>query len=158
MNEEMMEQSLQEKYAPRNACFGCGPANERGLRIRSFPRGDEVVAHWMPESFHEAFPGVLNGGIIGTLLDCHSNWAAAYHLMRRTGAERTPCTVTADYSIKLLRPTPTDDEIELKARVVESTEERAMVEAELIAKGKVCATCRGTFVAVKPGHPAYHRW
>lgn len=158
MNEQMSEQSLQEKYAPHNACFGCGPANERGLRIRSFVRGDEAVAHWTPESYHEAFPGVLNGGIIGSLFDCHMNWTAAWHLMQRTGADRPPCTVTADYSVKLLRPTPTDEAIELKVRVVESTDDRAVVEAELIAKGKVCATCRGTFVAVKPGHPAYHRW
>jgi acyl-coenzyme A thioesterase PaaI-like protein len=158
MNEEMSEQSLQEKYAPRNACFGCGPANEHGLHIRSFVQGDEVVAHWKAKSYYEAFPGMLSGGIVGTLLDCHSNWTAAWHLMRRNNLDHPPCTVTADYAIKLLRPTPTDDVIELKARVVESTEDRAVVEAELIAKGKVCAKCHGTFVAVKPGHPAYHRW
>ena len=154
----MTEQSLQEKYAPHNSCFGCGPANERGLRIRSFARVDEVIAEWMPETFHEAFPGMLNGGIIGTLLDCHSNWAATWHLMRQGGLDHPPCTVTADYSIKLLRPTPTDAPVHLTARVVESTDDRAIVEAELIAHGKVCATCRGTFVAVKAGHPAYHRW
>jgi acyl-coenzyme A thioesterase PaaI-like protein len=154
----MTEQSLQEKYAPHNACFGCGPANPKGLHVRSFPRGDVVVAEWKAESYHEAFPGMLNGGIIGTLLDCHSNWAATWHLMKQSGARTPPCTVTANYSIKLLRPTPTDDQIELVARVVESKEDRATVEAELIAHGKVCATCRGTFVAVKPGHPAYHRW
>ncbi|HEV2913973.1 MAG TPA: PaaI family thioesterase [Pyrinomonadaceae bacterium] len=155
----MTEQSLQEKYAPRNSCFGCGPANERGLHIRSFVRGeDEVVAEWKPEPFHEAFSGVLNGGIIGTLLDCHSNWAAAWHLMRHAGALHPPCTVTADYAIKLLRPTPTDEPVQLVARVVESTEQSAIVEAQLLAHGKVCATCRGTFVAVRPGHPAYHRW
>jgi acyl-coenzyme A thioesterase PaaI-like protein len=154
----MIEESLQEKYAPHNSCFGCGPANERGLRIRSFVRGDEVVAEWMPAPYQEAFPGMLNGGIIGTLLDCHSNWAAAHHLMRRAGATHPPCTVTADYSIKLLRPTPTDAPVQLVARVVESTDDRSVVEAELLAHDKVCATCRGTFVAVKPGHPAYHRW
>lgn len=154
----MEELSLQERYAPGNACFGCGPANERGLHIRSFAEGDEVVAEWRPEPHYEAFPGMLNGGIIGTLLDCHSNWAASYHLMQRTGAERPPCTVTADYSIKLLRPTPTDDVIQLTARVVDSTDERAVVEAELKAGDKTCATCRGTFVAVRAGHPAYHRW
>ena len=154
----MEQQSLQEKYAPHNACFGCGPVNEQGLRIRSFPQGDEVVAEWMPEKHHEAFPGMLNGGIIGALLDCHSNWAASWHLMNRTGAGSPPCTVTADYAIKLLRPTPTDAPVRLVARVVESQDDRAIVEAQLIAHDKVCATCRGTFVAVKPGHPAYHRW
>ena len=112
----------------------------------------------MPEKHHEAFTGMLSGGIIGTLLDCHSNWTAAYHLMKRAGADHPPCTVTADYHVKLLRPTPTDEPVRLVARVIESTDDKAIVEAELIAKGKVTATCRGTFVAVKPGHPAYHRW
>jgi acyl-coenzyme A thioesterase PaaI-like protein len=153
-------QSVQDRFFPTFTCFGCGPANEKGLRIRSFPaaEGEEVVCDWKPEPHHEAYPGVLNGGIVGALLDCHSNWTAAYHLMRRAGAEHPPCTVTADYSIKLLRPTPTDGPVHLTARVVESTDERAVVEAELRAGEKTTATCRGTFVAVRPGHPAYHRW
>ena len=150
--------SIQETYAPNLACFGCGPANPKGLHVRSFPDGDEVVAEWHASKEYEAFEGMLSGGIIGTLLDCHCNWTAAYHLMKKTGAEKPPCTVTAEYSIKLLRPTPTDAPIKLVARVVESTDVRAAVEGELIAHDKVCATCTGTFVAVKPGHPAYHRW
>lgn len=154
----MSEKSLQETFAPNNACFGCGPANGQGLRIRSFARGDEVVAHWQPEPHHEAFPGMLNGGIIGVLLDCHSNWTATWHLMKQAGRDHPPCTVTADYAVKFLHPTPTDEPVELRAKVVESKEDRAVIEAQLIAKGKVRATCRGTFVAVKPGHPAYHRW
>ncbi len=96
-----MEQSLQERYAPENSCWGCGPANSEGLRIRSFPKNGEVVAEWKPQPKYEAFPGVLNGGIIGTLLDCHCNWTAAYHLMKNAGADHPPCTVTAEYSIKL---------------------------------------------------------
>ncbi len=152
------EKSLQETYAPHNACFGCGPANDKGLRIRSRVDGDKVVASWRAEAHHEAFPGILNGGIIGALLDCHSNWTAAWHLMRRAGADHPPCTVTADYAIKLLRPTPTDGEISLLAEVVESSDKKAVIDATLSAGGKVCASCRGTFVAVKPGHPAYHRW
>ncbi|MGE4107572.1 MAG: PaaI family thioesterase [Bacteriovoracia bacterium] len=150
--------SLQEKYAPTSACFGCGPANQKGLRIRSFPEGELVVADWQPESHHEAFPGVLNGGIIGALLDCHSNWTAAWHLMNRAGASQPQCTVTADYAVKLLRPTPANTKIHLEAKVESSTDDRAVITATLTAGGKICATCRGTFVAVKPGHPAYHRW
>ncbi|MBV9241201.1 MAG: PaaI family thioesterase [Acidobacteria bacterium] len=150
--------SLQQTYSPNGICFGCGPANDKGLHINSFPDGDEVVATWHAEAHHQAFPGVLNGGIIGALLDCHSNWTAAYHLMQQNGLDEAPCTVTAEFHVKLLRPTPSDVEITLKARVVDSTEVRATVEAELIANGKVCDTCRGVFVAVKEGHPAYHRW
>ncbi|HEV7500814.1 MAG TPA: PaaI family thioesterase, partial [Vicinamibacteria bacterium] len=97
-------------------------------------------------------------GIIGALLDCHSNWAAATHLLRESGAATPPCTVTADFAVKLLRPTSSTEPVHLSARVVESQPDRGVVEAKLSSGGKTCATCRGTFVAVKPGHPAYHRW
>jgi acyl-coenzyme A thioesterase PaaI-like protein len=155
MNEK---KSLQETYAPDGICFGCGVKNEKGLRIRSFLNGEEATCEWHAELHHQAFPGMLNGGIVGALLDCQSNWTAAHFLMKKTGKTTPDCTVTANYSIKLLRPTPFDATIYLKARVVESTEDRATVEAELIANDKVCATCRGLFVAVGEGHPAYHRW
>ncbi len=152
------DQSLQERYAPGNACWGCGPSNKEGLRIRSFAEGDTVVAEWQPEPKYEACPGVLNGGVIGSLLDCHCNWTAAWFLMKQSGEERVPCTVTADYAIKLLRPTPTKDAVQLSAKLVDSTAGRATIEGTLSAGGKVCATCRGTFVAVTEGHPAFHRW
>jgi acyl-coenzyme A thioesterase PaaI-like protein len=153
-----MTQSLQDTYAPNNRCFGCGPANSQGLRIKSFAEGDTLVADWHPQPWHLAFDGMVNGGICGALLDCHSNWAAAYHLMRQSGETTPPCTVTADFHVVLKRPTPLDALLHLTARVVESQADRAVVEATLEANGKVTATCRGTFVAVKPGHPAYHRW
>ncbi|HMS42270.1 MAG TPA: PaaI family thioesterase [Pyrinomonadaceae bacterium] len=152
------EKSLQETYAPNGICFGCGVKNDKGLRIRSFAEGDEVVAEFHAEAHHQAFPGMLNGGIIGALLDCHSNWAATYFLMKKHGKDAPDCTVTADFHVKLRRPTPLDATLYLKARILESTDDKAIVEAELIANEKVCATCRGTFIAVKEGHPAYHRW
>lgn len=150
--------SVQETYAPNNRCFGCGPANDKGLRIRSLEEGDALVCEWRPEPHHLAFEGMLNGGICGALLDCHSNWTAAIHLMKKAGAQTPPCTVTADFHVQLKRPTPMDAPLHLRAQVVESSEDRAVVEATLEAKGKITATCRGTFVAVKEGHPAYHRW
>ena len=151
------ERSLQQMYSPNSICFGCGPANDKGLHINSFPDGDEVVAEWRAESHHEAFPGMLNGGIIGALLDCHSNWTAAYTLMLARAADAPPCTVTADFHVKLRAPTPLGP-VQLLARAVQTEGDRCTVDAELSAGGKVTATCRGTFVAVKPGHPAYHRW
>jgi len=152
------DQSLQERLAPTNACFGCGPANEKGLRIRSFPEGDELVCDWTPQKHHEAWPGVVNGGICGALLDCHSNWAAAWHLLNANGLEELPSTVTADFHVKLRRPTPSTAPLRLRARVVESDAARAVVQASIESGGEVTATCRGTFVAVPPGHPAHHRW
>lgn len=153
-----MTQSLQDHYAPKNACFGCGPANQQGLGIKSFVEGDEVTCSWQPQPMHQAFPGVLSGGIIGTLLDCHCNWAAAYHLMQQQGIDAPPCTVTAEYSIKLRRPTPTNKPVELRAQLVEIDGNRARISGTLTANGRICATCDGLFVAVEEGHPAFHRW
>ncbi len=78
--------------------------------------------------------------------------------MKRDGADAPPTMVTAEYTITMRRPTPTDGEIEIVAHVVDASTDRASVEAELHAGGKVCAISRGLFVVVKPGHPAYHRW
>src|SRR3712207_988224 len=126
-----MTESLQDKYAPHNACFGCGPSNPKGLRIKSRVEGAEVVAEFTPEPHHQAFPGVLNGGIIGALLDCHCNWTAAHALMQQAGEKSPPCTVTADYAIKLKRPTPMDKVLRLRARPVELKPDRAVIEGTL---------------------------
>ena len=150
--------ALQDLYAPNNRCFGCGPANEKGLRIKSFVMGDEVVADFTPEAHHQAYSGVLNGGIIGALLDCHSNWTAAHHLMKAKGLDAPPCTVTSEFHVKLRRPTSLSCPVHLKAKVTESEGDKVVVEAKLFSEGKETASCRGVFVAVREGHPAYHRW
>lgn len=150
--------SLQEKYSAKSICYGCGPANAAGLHIRSFSEGETCVSEWEPEPKYQAFQGCLYGGVIGCLLDCHLNWTASYHLMNQNGLEHPPCTVTAELTVKFLKPTPSDRTVRMVAKVVESKEDRAIVEGELFSEGQLCATSRAKFVAVKPGHPAYHRW
>ena len=152
-----MTTNLQDQFSPGGICFGCGPANPQGLRIQSRVEGDELVADWTPEPYHQAFPGMINGGIIGALLDCHSNWCAAHTLMVARGEPTPPCCVTADFHVKLKRPTSLGL-LRLRARAARVEGDRVLVEATLEAGGKVTATCSGTFVAVKEGHPAFHRW
>jgi acyl-coenzyme A thioesterase PaaI-like protein len=153
--------SLQERFAPAGHCFGCGPTNPVGLRIRSRPDRDDpsvLVADVAPRPELEAFDGVVNGGILGTLVDCHMNWTAAWSLMHARAADRPPTTVTLEYSIRMRRPTPSSRPIHLRAWVVDLAEDRATVEAEISSDSIVTANARGTFVAVKPDHPAYDRW
>lgn len=155
------KKSLQETYAPQGRCFGCGPANEKGLQIRSFATSDDagatVVCDWTPSHHHEAFEDVLNGGIIGALLDCHMNWTTVFHFMKKGNLDHAPSCVTSEFKVVLKRPTPMMP-VHLEARVVASEGDRATVEATMTAGGKVTALGSGVFVAVKPGHPAYHRW
>jgi acyl-coenzyme A thioesterase PaaI-like protein len=154
----MEEIGVQRQYAPTSICFGCGPANEKGLRMNSVRIENGLSLEYVPESHHQAFPGMINGGIIGTLLDCHGNWTAAVALMDAQGLDEPPCTVTASYTVNLRRPTPVDIPLKVTSQIKELSEDRAEIELLLEANGKVCATGSGLFVAVKEGHPAYHRW
>lgn len=154
----MSEQGVQRTYAPSSICFGCGPANEKGLQIDSFRIENGLSMQFVPSDEHQAFPGMINGGIIGTLLDCHGNWTAAIAIMDKRGMDEPPCTVTASYSIKLRRPTPLDKTLDITSQVIDIEGDKVNVEMTLEADGKVCATGKGLFVAVQEGHPAYHRW
>ena len=151
--------SLQERFAPEGRCFGCGPANEHGLRIRSFAADDgTVIADWQARPEHEAFDGYVNGGILGTLIDCHSNWTGVAALLARDGGTVAPSTVTAEYSVRFRRPTPSDQPLRLIGRAVEVGEDRVTVETAVEVAGVTTATGRATFVRVKEGHPAFGRW
>ena len=150
--------SLQDQFAPDLICFGCGPANPQGLQIKSFVQGENVVCRFAPAEHHQSFPGMMNGGIMGALLDCHMNWTAAWRLMVVNQEHTPPCTVTAKYAVEFRAPTPSKQSIDLRAWVVESSSRKAVIHSELISDGQITAFGEGTFVAVKPGHPAFHRW
>ena len=154
----MTSQSLQERYGPNGTCFGCGPKNEKGLRIASHLVDGVYRCEWQARPEHEAWPGCVNGGILGALFDCHSNWAAAHHLLVTHGLEELPSTVTAEFHVKLEKPTPSAGPLTLTARVASASKRSATIEAEVYAAGERTGTCRGVFVSVPPGHPGFHRW
>ena len=154
----MSETPVQDEYAPNSICFGCGPSNKEGLQIKSYRTKGGLQAIFECDEKHQAFPGVINGGIIGSLIDCHGNWTAAIAIMDKNGWDKPQCKVTAQYEVKLKRPTPLGTKLKLNSRVLALQDDRAEVIIELKADGKTCATGRGLFVAVKEGHPAYHRW
>lgn len=151
--------SLQERFAPHNGCFGCGPANDRGLGLRSFvaPAGDALVAEYVSRAHHGGFGRVLHGGVVAALFDCHANWAAAHRLMVDGALETPPSTVTADLHVTFERPTSLLMSVTLEARVVDVRGRRVVVEASLSCEGKVNARCRGVFATVDAGHPGQVR-
>ncbi|OGT65399.1 MAG: thioesterase [Gammaproteobacteria bacterium RIFCSPHIGHO2_12_FULL_45_9] len=150
--------SLQQQYATKSICYGCGPANEQGFQLASFVEGDHVIARFTPQPWHHAFPNVVCGGVIGTVLDCHLNWTAAWFLMQHQQLTAPPCTVTAEYQVALKRPTPMNTELLLSAALISIDGNRATTTATLMANDKICATGQGVFVAVNEQHPAFHRW
>jgi acyl-coenzyme A thioesterase PaaI-like protein len=151
-------ESLQDKYSPNAVCFGCGPANPAGLHIKSRLEGNRLVADWLPKPQHMAFAGFTNGGIISTLLDCHGNMTAAYSLMKERGLQTPPGTVTAELTIKFLRPSPLKKELHLSAWCTGIEGNRVRVEGSLEVDDVKTASMSGLYVAVKEGHPAFHKW
>ena len=153
-----MSISLQDQYGSQGVCFGCGPTNSEGLHIKSYVDGDQIVATWLPKPGYEGFEGMMNGGIIASLMDCHSNWAAAWFLMQERGLDRPMSTVTGKFSIQFLAPTPTDTPVHITAKLAELKDYGAVIESEMKSGGMVTAQFTGTFIAVKPDHPAYNQW
>jgi acyl-coenzyme A thioesterase PaaI-like protein len=135
--------SIQERLFPELACFGCGPANANGLRLRSHPDGDGVTATFMPWPQHDNGLGYLNGGIISTVLDCHSA-AAVMHEADVRGWPPLPgaplAYVTAGLDVRYLRPTPLNEPVTLRAVVTAAGEAEMTVDVQLHWDGKPRAT------------------
>ncbi len=140
----MSELAFQDQGAV-NHCHGCGADNERGLRIKSFWDGDEAVATWLAEPHHcGGTRENLNGGIIASLIDCHSlnlAIARAYRAeQREIGTTPRIGYVTANINVSYLKPTPLREPIALRARITKLERRKAWVNCTLSAGGEVCAT------------------
>ena len=137
---------------PHNNCWGCGPRNESGLQIKSYVEGDETVCDWQPGPPYFAGPeDVLNGGIIATLLDCHSVCTAIADVYRSEGREiGSPpdvWCVTASMDIKYLRPTSLFAPVRLVGTITRRGDRSRGVECTLYSGGEPCA--RAEVVAVR---------
>ena len=148
----METEAIQDKWPEYGShCWGCGKGNIEGLQIKSYWDGDECVCNWQPKEHYLAFPGFLNGGIIATLIDCHSMNTACSQAYknegRDIGTEPPLAYVTGSLYVKYIRPTPIETPVVLKARVEEFTQKRIVVSCKLLSRGEECAT--GEVVAVK---------
>ena len=130
------EMSIQERLYPESTCFGCGRANPEGLQLRSYARPEGVLASFQPGSQHSNGMGSMNGGIIATLLDCHSG-AAVLLDSAGTSDSLTHLWVTAGLEIRYRLPTFLDLPVDLHAEITEKSESSIRVKAALRYDGKV---------------------
>jgi acyl-coenzyme A thioesterase PaaI-like protein len=138
------EQAFQDQGAVEH-CYGCGADNQLGLHIKSYWNGDEAVATWQAQPHHcGGRKDIVNGGVIATLIDCHSLNLAIAHAYR---SEQRPIGsaprigyVTGNLSISYLRPTPMGEPLHLRARITKTDRRKVWVNCTLSAAGVVCAT------------------
>lgn len=152
-----MDQKAFQDYYPDgfSHCYGCGRLNEHGHQIKSYWDGDETIAVYTPRPEHMAIPGYVYGGLIASLIDCHSTGTASAAAYRREGREMDTLPpmrfVTASLQVDYLRPTPLGVPLEVRGRVEEIKERKVVVSTTVSAEGEICA--KGTVVAVKmPEH------
>lgn len=148
---ELAEKAFQDYYPePFAQCYGCGRMNEHGLQIKTHWEGDETVTVYQPRPYHTAIPGYVYGGLIASLIDCHSTGTAAAAVVRSEGraidSEPALRFVTASLHVDYLRPTPIDGPLEVRATIKELKARKVVVASRLYAGGEVCA--RGEVVAV----------
>jgi acyl-coenzyme A thioesterase PaaI-like protein len=147
----MSQQAFQDYYPDNVAhCYGCGRLNEQGLHVQSYWDGDESVCTFIPKPYHLAVPGYVYGGLIASLIDCHSTgtaMAAAYRAEGRAMDTLPPRRfVTASLHVDYLRPTPIEGPLELRSLVKEIKGRKVVVTTTLSVRGRVCA--RGEVTAV----------
>ena len=148
----MQENAFQDTYSHwAGCCYGCGPFNEHGLHIKSYWENERSVCRFTPKTYHTAVIGYVYGGLIASLIDCHSTGtaaAAAYRAVGRPmGSEPELRFVTASLHVDYLRPTPIDSELLLTSSIDEITERKVVVTTDLSVGGTICA--RGRVVAVR---------
>jgi len=147
-----MEKKAFQDYYPDQLsyCYGCGRLNEHGLQIKSYWEGDETVCIFLPKHYHIAIPGYVYGGLIASLIDCHSTGTAAAAMYRnenRSFDSDPPMRfLTASLHVNYIRPTPLGVSLEIRGRVKEIKGRKVVVSTELFAAGKLCA--RGEVIAV----------
>ncbi len=148
-----MEKKAFQDYYPDDLsqCYGCGRLNKQGLQIKSYWDGEESVCIYTPRSNHMAIPGFVYGGLIASIIDCHSTGTAAAAKYRAENREMdtqpTLRFVTASLHVDYLLPTPLGTPLEVRGRVKVIKGRRVVVESRLLAKGKVCV--HGEVVAVQ---------
>ncbi|NCN10135.1 MAG: PaaI family thioesterase [Leptospira sp.] len=139
-----MEIWKEVKNLPYKKCFGCGGANEIGLKmefesnqkeIRSFTHIPEHLAGWS---------NLAHGGVLATILDETMAWAAIY-------LERS-YILTKKISVEFIKPVFVGDNLEARGHILEKiSAKEVLVYAEIKnANGVVVAKGEGNIALFTP--------
>ncbi len=154
----MAERAFQDTYAENSShCYGCGRLNEHGLQIKSYWDGEHTVCTFEPRAYHTGMPGFAYGGLIASVIDCHSTGSAMAAALRaearELGSQPPIRFVTAALHVDYLKPTPIEGPFELRSTIQQVTPRKVVLSTELRVRGELCA--RGEVVAVRlPDEPA----
>lgn len=125
-------------------CFGCGPRNAAGLRMKFYydEATEEVFSRLTPRAEHCGYPGVLHGGIQATMLDEVAYWA----VHQATG--KPALTVRMELDLKKAVTIPA--EVEVRAKVEAVRKRIVKVQAKLLVDNELKAQAKVTYFLADP--------
>ncbi len=152
----MSTKAFQDCYPQDVAhCFGCGFLNPSGHQIKTFWEGEETVTRFTPLPEHTAVPGFVYGGLLASLIDCHSTGSGAAALARHRGIDMerqgAPRCVTGSLEVRYTAPTPMGPELEIRGFIEEIKGRKVVVRSELRAGEIVCVTGRAVVIEMPEG-------
>lgn len=122
--------------------------------MKTYWDGEKGITRFRPAPHHAAYPGTTYGGLLASLVDCHTVGtvvAAAYQAENRApGSKPVIIYVTGNLNVTFKKPTPLNAELELIARVTSLGGRKAMAECIVRAEGEVCVTAEVIAVRVEP--------
>jgi uncharacterized protein (TIGR00369 family) len=125
-------------------CFGCGPVNPYGLKMK-FYSDEKVVVSWVTVPEHLCgWDNLVHGGVITTILDEIMSWSAIYLLKR--------FILTKSISVDFLKPLCVGDRLKAEGclQSAEGGREARMTGVIYDPDGRPCARSRGTFAIMAP--------
>lgn len=97
-------------FGPGQPCFGCSPDHPLGFRLTFERDGDEILTRFTPDARYQGPPGIMHGGLVGTLADEVAAWALI-GILGKFG-------FTASFEARLLGPVRIGIPVEARSRIV----------------------------------------
>jgi acyl-coenzyme A thioesterase PaaI-like protein len=144
--------AFQDYYPEHLAhCYGCGRLNEHGYHIRTTWDGEDSLTRFTPQPFHTAVPGFVYGGLLASVVDCHSTGTAAAAMYRLEGRPMDSAPpfrfVTGSLLVTYLKPTPLGPALVVRGHVREIKGRKVVVDSTVEVDGVL--TARGEVVALQ---------
>jgi len=124
-------------FGPTQMCFGCGPHNDKGLRLRFRREGEQVTTRFVLSKGYDGPPDLLHGGIQAVICDELAGWVLV-GLRARIG-------VTTSMNVRYIRGIRLGEECVGVGHLASEVEGSTTVSVKLMQAGKLCCTARISF-------------
>ena len=114
-----------EKFDDNAMCFGCGKANQHGLKLKFYQDAEAAKSEFIPTEYHQGWPGYVHGGAIMAAIDEGIGWAAHF---------KNIYAVTAKIEVRLKSMARIGEPLIISAHITRQTKRTLEVEAQIKRK------------------------